>query len=195
MKYTAEQVEFLKQHIPGRSYREIADAFNAEFDASMTPSQVKSFIANEGHNTGRTGHFPKGHVPFNKGKKRWWTGGEETRFKKGNKPYNWMPIGSEKEKSDGYIYVKVADGQLNKNWKQKHRWVYEQHHGPIPAGHQVIFGDSDSRNFDIDNLILVTRAQLAVINRLGLIKNDADLTRVGLIIADVKQKISELKRR
>jgi hypothetical protein len=45
-------------------------------------------------------------------------------------------------------------------WRPKHHLVWESHHGqPIPKGHAVIFGDGNNRNFDPDNLILVSRAQ------------------------------------
>ncbi|MEN6487843.1 MAG: HNH endonuclease [Smithella sp.] len=64
-----------------------------------------------------------------------------TQFKKGNKPANWVPIGTERTNRDGYVEVKIADGRLNKNWKAKHIFIWETANGPVPKGHVVIFGD------------------------------------------------------
>jgi len=118
-------------------------------------------------------------------------GPNKTSFKKGHKPHNWVPIGSERITKDGYVQIKIQEGKFQKNWRGKHILVWEEHNGPVPEGHAVIFGDGNNRNFDIDNLILVSRAQLLKLNQQGLIKNDADLTRTGVIIADLQMKISE----
>ncbi len=36
--------------------------------------------------------------------------------------------------------------------RQLHRVIWEEAHGPIPAGHQVMFKDGNKRNFDLSNL-------------------------------------------
>lgn len=46
---------------------------------------------------------------------------------------------------------------------------------------------------DIDNLILVSRKQLLILNNNNLIKNDVELTKTGIIIADIYSKINERK--
>jgi len=112
--------------------------------------------------------YKKGNVPPNKGIKGWQAGGRshETRFKKGHMPQTWKPVGSERmphiSKGDDTIYVKISDKRnvsAYKNWKSKHQLIYEQHHGPVPKGHFVRFKDGNNRNFDINNLILVSRSQ------------------------------------
>jgi hypothetical protein len=131
--------------------------------------------------------FKKGHVPWNKGKKG--AGGwEPTQFKKGHVPVNYRPVGAERVNVDGYVEVKVADPN---KWRLKHRIVWERHNGPIPKGHVVIFGDGNKLNLNIDNLLLVSNAQLAVLNHKKLIQKDADLTRIAINIADLCRKISE----
>lgn len=64
----------------------------------------------------------------------------------------------------------------------------------MPKGHAVIFGDGNRRNFELDNLILVSRAQLAILNKHNLIQMDAELTRTGVVIADIYKKIGEWKK-
>lgn len=101
-----------------------------------------------------------------------------------------MPVGSERVNSDGYVDIKISDPN---KWKGKHILIWEKENGPVPKGHCVIFGDGNNRNFDSNNLILVSRQQLIVLNKNNLIQSDADLTRTGVIIADLYQKINERK--
>jgi len=72
--------------------------------------------------------------------------------------------------------------------------IWERHNGPVPPGHVVIFGDGNRRNFDPGNLLLVSRKQLVRLNQRGLIQNNAELTKMGIIIADIHNKIGERKR-
>ena len=60
----------------------------------------------------------------------------KTTFKKGNIPANHRPIGSERFNSRDGVLIKVQDGQLQKNWMPKGRYIYEQAYGKIPAGHK-----------------------------------------------------------
>lgn len=198
-KYTAEHIKFIAENISGTNFKELTAIFNQRFGMDLSVSAMVSLSDRHGLHNGILGNgykptqFKKGHVPFNKGKKG--VGGwEPTQFKKGNKPANWVPIGTERLSKDGYIEVKIADGKLNKNWRGKHIVIWEETNGPLPKGHAVIFGDGNSRNFDPNNLILVSRKQLLCLNRNNLIQNDADLTRTGIAIADIYGKISERKK-
>lgn len=199
VKFTKEQIEYLISIVPGHSYREIIELFAKRFKLQLSFNQVKNFVGNRRLNTGRTGHFPKGHTPFNKGRKGINQGGVQTQFKKGHRPHNYLPIGSERvvkphrdrNTNDDYIEVKIGDPN---KWKAKHILIWEEHHGPVPKGHVVIFGDRNNRNFDPNNLILVSRKQLAVLNKKKLIQNDAELTKTAIIIADIFSKISERKK-
>ncbi|UOK65331.1 HNH endonuclease [Paenibacillus sp. OVF10] len=70
--------------------------------------------------------------------------------------------------------------------------LWENHHGrEVPEGHAVLFGDGNRSIFDPDNLVLVSRGQLAIMNKRGLIHKDAELTRTGVIMADIIKKIGE----
>lgn len=68
-KYTEEEHAFMREFVPGHSYKEIKEAFEARFGRKMSKSFPKSYIANHKLNTGRTGQFGKGIIPPNKGKK------------------------------------------------------------------------------------------------------------------------------
>lgn len=188
--FTPEQDKFLQNHVEGIGNAELAEILNEKFGLSLTRKQVKTYKRNHGLSSGLKGYFKKGHVPANKGTHN--GGWEPTQFKKGCRPHNYMPIGTECVKSDGYVWVKIADPG---KWRQKHLLIWEKENGPVPKGHKVIFGDGNRRNVDLNNLILVTNKQLAVLNRKGLIQNDAELTRSGIVLADLFSKMQERKRR
>ena len=65
----------------------------------------------------------------------------------------------------------------------------------MPKGSAVIFLDGDKRNFDIDNLHLVTRGQLAMLNKNNLIQKDADLTKTAINVVDLMKKISAMEKK
>lgn len=187
------QVRFIEQHVSGRSSQELAELVNRRFNLKLTCAQIKSFKKNHKLSSGLDGRFTKGHVPANKGEKKWYPGGEATQFQKGQMPHNYKPIGVERVNAEGYVDIKIQDGKAHRNWRGKHLLVWEEHHGPVPRGHAVIFGDGNRRNFEPDNLILVSREQLAVLNKKNLIQHNAELTRTGIIIANVFRKISARK--
>jgi hypothetical protein len=175
------------------------EVFNKKFGMSLEKSTFTSLVYRNGLHNGidcrlNTGYvptqFPKGHKPWNKGKKGIVTGGKATQFKKGQVPVNYRPVGSERVNVEGYVEIKVADP---KTWTYKHVFIWEEHNGQVPKGHVVIFGDGNRRNFDISNLILVSRRQLATLNKMRLVQKDAESTRTAVIIVDICHKINEKK--
>jgi hypothetical protein len=189
--WSREEKEYLKQITPGHHHNEIQEMMNKKFELEFTLGQIKGAINRYGLNTGLTGYFEKGSIPYNKNKKGSCAAGSEKGwFKKGRTPANHKPIGSERINVDGYIEIKVSEPN---KWRLKHQVIWEEHNGKIPKGYAVIFGDTNSLNLAINNLILVSRHQLLIMNKNNLIQNDADLTRTGVIIADIYKKISEKK--
>lgn len=189
--WSNEEKEYLKEITPGKHYKEILELMNKKFEHTFTINQIKNAINRYKLNTGFNGQFNKGHTPANKGTKGL-TGANKTSFKKGQKPVNWRAICSERITVDGYIEIKVAEPN---KWRLKHQVVWEKHNGKVPKGYTLIFGDGDRQNLDINNLIVVSRKQLLVMNRNSLIKNDVNLTKTGVIVADLISKISEKKQR
>lgn len=193
-KYTLEQIEFIKNNATGRSNKDLTEMFNDHFGLKLGLNQIRAFKKNHGIKSGLDCRFKPGEIPWNKGKKGVsYEGCKATQFKKGDMPHNWVPVGSERITKDGYIQIKIQEGKFQKNWKGKHILIWEAANGPVPKGHAIIFGDGDKRNFDLKNLLLVSRAQLARLNQNNLIQNDAELTKTGIIIADIYSKIGERK--
>lgn len=192
--FTEEQGNYIRNNAKGIGNAELTEKFNNHFALELGINQIKAYKKNHKISSGLTGTFNKGSIPWNKGMKGLQIGGKESQFKKGHKPHNWVPIGSERITKDGYIQIKIKEGKFQHNWRGKHILIWEEHNGPLPKGHVIIFGDGDNRNFDINNLILVSRAQLLILNSNDLIKNNAEITRVGINIAKLHQKIFEKRR-
>lgn len=190
--YTEEEHTFMREFVPGHSYREIAAAFTEKFGWEISIGQVNAYIGNHHLNTGRTGRFQKGQVPPNKGKKGVCAAGcEKTWFPKGNIPKNYRSIGSERISKDGYIEVKVADPN---KWKLKHRIVWEKVNGPVPKGYIIIFRDNDKTNTDINNLLMIKRGIHAVMNHTGLCEYSGEFKDTAVMIAELKATTSKAKK-
>lgn len=190
-KYTDEMIEFLKEVTPQKTYKEITELFNNKFNLDTTVETMKGLLSRKKIHTGTLGRFKKGSIPWNKGKKGY-VGANRTSFKKGHKPKNWKPVRSERINTEGYTLIKIAEPR---KWALKHRIIWEEHYKKkIPRGSVIIFDDSDKSNLSIENLICVTRNELKVLNKCGLIKNDVELTKTGLNIAKIRIKLAELRK-
>lgn len=186
-RYTPEQKKFISENIKGRTSTTLLEMVNKEFGINLGINQIRAFIKNHGLSSGLDCTFKKGDIPFNKGLKGF-GGWEPTQFKKGNRPHNYRPVGTERVNGEDYVDIKIADPN---KWRSKHLVIWEKENGSVPKGHVVIFGDGNRRNFELDNLILISRKQLAVLNKNRLIQNDADMTRTGIIVANLHLKIGE----
>lgn len=194
--YTKEQVDFIKENVLGRGNAELTTMFNAHFGLNLKVSQIKSFKHNKRWSSGLSGRFEKGFTPTNKGTKGLYNvGGNRTSFKKGERPRNFKPVGFERIDRDGYILVKVSDdGPWHKRSRHKHKVVWEEVNGPIPKGHCLIFLDRDKLNLSLKNLQLVTQKQLVRLNQNHLISDNPEITKTGIIIADIYSKIGDRKK-
>ena len=189
-KWTDEEKEYLASIVKGSTYKEITKQMNDKFEYNFSEEQIKGAMARYKLPTGTGGYFKKGSTPWNKGLKGY-MGANKTSFKKGAIPPNQVPIGTESITKGGYIKVKV--GEPNK-WKLKQRYIYEQHYGEIPNNYNVIFADRNIQNFDINNLVLVSKAEMLILNNNKLIYEDNELTKVGVNIAKVIDKVKKISK-
>lgn len=197
--WSEEEIEFLKEIYPYYPNREIAKMLKDKFGIEVTDRQ----LANARNNNGlpkkvipNSGNYKKGKVAWNKGKKM----PEETKakvkktwFKKGRIPENHKPVGSTRVTVDGYKEIKVAEPN---KWQIYSRYVYEKAHGEkLTKSDAIIFADGDKTNFDIDNLVKVSRANLLYLNNNKLIFDDPELTKTGVNVSKVAEKIRQLERK
>lgn len=200
--WTDEMLDFVRENAPEMPFKTLAEEIKIKFNRpDMTANKIKNCVANNHIKTGRTGYFIKGHVPTNKGQKM----SEEikqkiahTWFQKGNRPHNEHPVGTQIFSHDGYLMQKVSDDlhiPKKQRWKPVHHIVWEQVNGPVPPGHIVIFLDGNRQNFSIDNLKLISRKTNAGLNQWGLRFDDAELTKTGIQITELKQTINQKRNK
>ncbi|MDI3234192.1 HNH endonuclease signature motif containing protein [Exiguobacterium antarcticum] len=188
-RYTAEQRLFIVNHVQGRTTEALTDLVNTHFGINLSTNQIRAYKKNNKLLSGVDAKFQKGRTSHNKGKS---TGGwKPTQFKQGHRPYNYMPVGSERVNGEGYVDIKIADPN---KWRGKHLILWEEAHGPVPEGHVILFGDQDRRNFDLDNLLLISKKQLCTLNRRRLIQRDTELTRSAILVTDLIHKIASFKK-
>ncbi len=140
-----KSVEFLASVLSGRIQR-------GQMDPRMVATQ-----------------FQRGDVPANKGLRRpGYAPGRmaETQFKRGHRSGRaqalYQPIGAERISKDGYLERKINDDMpLNKRWRAVHLVLWESVHGPVNGKtHVVIFRNGNKTDIRMENLELLTRAEL-----------------------------------
>lgn len=192
MKWEKQHIDYLKKIAKGKDTYKITDLFNKHFGLDLTRNQVRCTMQNKKITSGYDSKFKKGKVKdngyrFTADDPR----GIPYRFKKGNKSITEKPVGSIVEKPNGYLWVKIDAPDV---WKAIHVVKYEEHHGEIPENHIVIFKDQNSRNFDIDNLVLISRKELAIINKGRLLSEDPLLNEIAINVARLMLKKSKIER-
>ena len=200
-KLTKEEHEFMREFVPGHTHKEIREEFLKRFGGEVARTFPGPYIKRHGLKTGYDGRFKKGCVPANKGKKvspETYAKCAPTMFKKGHRPATTAPIGAETVTGKGgYVFVKIDDDPTvpsRKNWKQKHHLIYEEHYGPIPEGHIVIFLDGNNRNFDPENLRAISKATNARMNQNHLRFKERELTETGANVAEMLTKLGKAGR-
>ena len=182
--YTEEMEKFIRLNAPGKFNKELTKLFNKVFNVNFS---LESIRCKKKHMRVKSG-VDTGKLLADVGKK--------TRFKKGNVPYQFQPIGTEVLRCDGYIWVKVKITKPARfGWVQKHRLIYEENYGSIPEGYQVMFKDQDKLNLDPNNLMLVTMNQKAYVSRNRLFTSDPELNAAAFLVSSIASKAKKLGER
>lgn len=200
--FTDEMALFIKENCTGLRNDDLARMINGKFNTKVSAKQVGNYKKRNNLRSGLDMRFQKGIPSPLKGLKQsdFMTADQierskVTRFKAGNVPNNIKPIGSERLNKNGYISVKVTeDGPPRGQWIQKQRAVWEQVNGPIPKGHAIAFLDRDRTNCNINNLKLVTKAEIARLNHQGLLGDNVELNEVAFTIAKLVTKSAQIKK-
>jgi hypothetical protein len=162
--YSAEEMAWLEAN-QRMVISDYARAFSERFGRNVSPVNLHALRKRKGWKTGRTGCFPKGHEPFNKGKPHPTRGrAAETQFKKGGLPHNTKWLGHERVSKDGYVELSIAETNphtgYGRRYVLKHRHMWEQANGPIPENHALKCLDGNKQNCDPSNWEAVPRALL-----------------------------------
>jgi hypothetical protein len=162
--YSAEEMAWLEANRL-MMIGDYASAFAERFGRAIAATNLHSLRKRKGWKTGRTGCFPKGNEPFNKGKPHPTRGrAAETQFKKGQTPHNTNYLWHERVSKDGYVEISVPERNpytgYERRYVLKHRWAWEQANGPVPQGHALKCLDGNRQNCEPANWEAVPRALL-----------------------------------
>lgn len=194
--FTKEQIDFIKDGYKRMTIRELVEKLNATYGLSVTDQQLFSFVKRNQIRSGRSGQFPKGHVPWSadiagKGILK----ANKTSFKKGNVPPNVRPMHAERINVDGFIEIKIDEPNPftghKTRFKHKHVWLWEQAYGVVPEGHCVRFKDGDKLNCVLDNLELVNRQENLHLNRINHNSLPEELKPSSMAITKLTVKMRE----
>ena len=186
--YSQEVVDYLAEIVDGRLADELADMINTKFGTSYTADQIRSLKKNHHLRSNIDTRF----LPGSTNKKAWFRKGEhyspENEFKPGHKCYNLAQVGDVKPRTDDrgkqLLWIKTqATGRPQRDWMPYHRYVWEQHNGPIPKDLCIAFLDGDPMNCDISNLICVTRSSLTYVNKKKLHHADPAVMKTQYLTA------------
>lgn len=145
-------------------------AFCGTFRRSdVSADNFKALCARKGWKTGRDGRFQTAHAPWNQGKEMPYNANcARTQFKKGNLPHNTKFLGHERISKDGYIEISVAQRNPHTGFERryvlKHKHLWEQENGPVPAGMCLKSKDGNRSNTDPSNWVLIPRGMLTRMN-------------------------------
>lgn len=175
--WTNTDLAKLRALYPHYPTTDVADQLGREARAvyakanSMAIKKTAEFLASgkagrlDGIRGGAT-RFKSGQISWNKGL-TYQPGGRcvETQFKKGVRQgvavKLYQPLGTERISKDGYLQRKINDDlPPQKRWRGVHIVIWEEVNGPLPSGHALVFKDKNKKNITLDNLELVTRAEL-----------------------------------
>lgn len=193
-KWSEAEIVTLRDVYPGTPTKDIAQALGRRLSsvyqaaAKLGLNKNEAYLASpaacrlrrEASPASMATRFKPGQSPVNKGMKMpvGWAPGRmaSTQFKKGERrgvaANNWCPIGTVRPDYEGYLRIKVREGSKGeaygfgnvKIWPLMQRHLWEQHHGPIPMGHMIVFKDKDRKNIVIENLECISRQDLMLRN-------------------------------
>jgi len=170
------EIDKLVKLYPNSDTKELAKLFNTpvhivygkanKLGLKKTAEHLKESQARTNKNLiihGQKHRFVKGQKPMNFGQKMSKEVYERVKigmFKKGGLPHNVKFDGYTRVDVDGYTHIRIAQGKFI----PLHRKIWMDHNGELPPNHIIIFKDGNKQNFDINNLVCISRQEHAIRN-------------------------------
>lgn len=199
--WTDQEITKFKEIYPNSYSEDVAKAFNCSINqvynlahrlnVKKSDAWLKQELQRQAERlriVGQKSRFQPGIIPINKGQKMSkdvYDRVKATFFTKGHKPHNIKWDGYERIDKDGYVMIRIAEGKF----KLKHRVVWEEINGPVPLGMIVVFKDRNKRNFDINNLELISFKDNMERNRMT--KYPPELRNIIKLNNKLKKKLNE----
>lgn len=213
-KYTDEQLDFLREVIPGHTSEEVSDLYEERFGMRLTQASVDNLCIKLGVYRGvNAGRFRKGQEPSNKGRS-WseWMPEESaersraTQFRKGQlngiakeRAHGLLGV---RTSNDGYHEIRVdprGERHTMERWIPLGAFNWMQANGrEWPEGCKCAHVDRDLSNDEPDNIVPVPTELWPLV--CGAVKgqvpwHDRETLEVALTAARITRKRCELERR
>ena len=182
--WTVVEVEMLRRNFPDSRTDDLAQALGRNYGPVAQKAASLGLVKSDAYLQSPAAHrldgvkgigtrIQPGAVPWNKGL-RGVVGVQEacraTQFKKGRpaeEARNYLPVGTIRINADGCLERKLTDDPSlapARRWEPVHRLVWIEAHGPVPAGHVVVFlpgrRATELERITLDAVELVTRREL-----------------------------------
>ena len=201
-RYTYEHEAWLRQEGPNFPRSGLAKRFNRTFHTALTAGAVGRKCNALGIPLLNSG--PAFTGPFRTGRKSTYLGPRKPNagtFKRGQAPTRTKPLGATRtDPKTGELLVRTThaaryyhpNGSIRaaNYWKPRRILVWEEAHGPVPAGHAVIRLSNDVCNDSLDNLECIPRSALARLNQSNPLRKlpaDRALRRLAVELAVLTQ--------
>ena len=180
--WTVSEIEVLKKLYPDASPSKLVKTLKRSITKIYSKANllglkrtVNTGCIKKGSTIGCNTQFKPGISPFNKGKKQveymsksGIKASSNTRFKSGRKPHNTKTDNYISIRTDTKTGIKEKYIRLSESiWLPYRQFVWIQNYGEIPKDKIVIFKSSNRLDWNINDLILVSRVQNLERNRLS----------------------------
>lgn len=173
--YTEKERQWLRNNCDSAdSFQDLTERFNSTFGHSLKRDTIRDYC-----------HKRLGLKNLK--------GSASTQFVKGSKP-RALPIGTIR-KSQTMTYIKVCEsgkpmqGYAKPDWIPYQQYVLEQAHGKIKDNEFVIFLDSNTENFVLENLAVINRQISQRLCTRGWYTDNAELTRTGVMFCELEDTL------
>lgn len=180
-RWTDEEIEWLRENIASHSWKDIASAFNARFNACLSQASVEHKCLRLGITHGRESEH--GFVS-----------GERNDYSL------TKDIGSERTDSRGRVLIKVKHEvgktfNFGGNWVQKNRYVWEQHHGKLTTADMILHLNNDKSDCRIENLYKTNRRINRMLGAFGWFFEDRELTLTAIKCCELMDALNQAERK
>lgn len=197
---TPEEDDFIRRHtLAGQGQKWISEQLGRS-GVTISKRQKELGLQNAVQRNARQSHYKKGITVWNKGLPRSeWNLSPEAeeamkrgQFSAGMKPHNTLSDGVitiRRHKGRRYKHIRLSEG----HWVHYHRYLWEQAHGPIPKGYNVVFRDGDTMNCTLENLELISREKNMIRN--SKYHYPPEVVDTVVLHAKLKKKIKQKRKK
>jgi hypothetical protein len=202
-KWTPSEIKTLKKLYPNTRMPEMQAALGKSKSAiyykadhlglRRSPEYMQmQWDSQKGINNNPATNFPKGLIPWNKGKKyQAHPNTLRTSFAKGHLPHNTAEgdgVRRKRTSAGGHWFQRVALGK----WVEVKTLVWEAENGPIPPKHVLRFIDGDPDNLALENIECIHRSQNMARNTVH--QYPEEVKQQIRALAGFKRKLNKIKK-